>query len=66
VTILMEWARAPQLDTSSERLARLIATPPPALPRPLRVVRAEVAQETGRPVVRLWTGEQPPAAQRAR
>jgi hypothetical protein len=66
LTILMEWARAAQLDVSSERLARLIATPPPALPRPLRVVRAEVAQETGRPVVRLWTGEVPPLAHRHR
>jgi len=56
VTILADWLHmAPQIDTSSARLARLLDTPPP--PAPLRRLRAREAAATGRPVVRLWTGE---------
>jgi len=55
VTILMQYALAPLLDTSSARVARLLAEPPP--PAPLREIRADVEAEQGRPVVRLWTGE---------
>lgn len=44
------------VDTSSERVARLLATPPP--PAPLRTLRAEVAEALGLAVVvRSWTGE---------
>jgi len=66
LTILMEWARADQLDTTSERVARLLVEPPPPLPQPLRCIRHAVVVETGVPVARLWTGEVPPLAHRAR
>jgi len=54
VTILMQYALAPLLDTSSARVARLLAEPPP--PAPLREIRADVEVQQGRPR-RLWTGE---------
>lgn len=47
------------LDLGSDRVARLIAQPPP--PVPLRAIRAEVAAEHGLDCIgRAWTGEQAP------
>ena len=52
------------LDLGSDRVARLIAQPPP--PVPLRAIRADVAAAHGLDYVgRAWTQE-PPAARVAR